>query len=164
MKRWLRRIRGAVGLGLTWAAAWSGVGAIIAVVTMVLGSGAAVDIGVFAVLLAVPGFVGGAIFSVVLGITGGRRRFDQMSLPRFAAWGAVGGLLLSVLLLTMGSGVNSTLVTVAIAGVGTLMGAGSAAGSLALARMADDRELLDAATDVADIGLTEEEKGELLGK
>jgi len=41
-------------------------------------------------------------------------------------------------------------------------GAGSAAGSLALARRADDRELLDAGADVADIGLTEEEKRELL--
>ena len=31
----------------------------------------------------------------VLGLVEGRRRFDQMSLPRFAGWGAVGGLLLS---------------------------------------------------------------------
>ena len=44
----------------------------------------------------------------------------------------------------------------------TLLGAGSAAGSLALARRVDDRELLDAGADVADIGLTEEEKRELL--
>ncbi len=43
-----------------------------------------------------------------------------------------------------------------------LLGAGSAAGSLALARRADDREVLDAGADVADIGLTEEEKRELL--
>ena len=45
-----------------------------------------------------------------------------------------------------------------------LIAAGSAAGSLALARSADDRELLDAGADVADIGLTKEEKRELLGK
>ncbi len=48
------------------------------------------------------------------------------------------------------------------AGVLTLLGASSAAGSLALARRGDDRELLDAGADVADIGLTEEEKRELL--
>ena len=47
-------------------------------------------------------------------------------------------------------------------GVLPLLAAGSAAGSLALARRADDRELLDAGADVADIGLTEEEKRELL--
>ena len=44
----------------------------------------------------------------------------------------------------------------------TLLGAGSASGSLALARRADDRELLDAGADFDDIGLTEEEKRELL--
>ncbi len=49
-----------------------------------------------------------------------------------------------------------------IGGVVALMGAGSAAGSLALARRADDRELLEHGADVADIGLTEEEKRELL--
>jgi hypothetical protein len=42
------------------------------------------------------------------------------------------------------------------------MGAGSAAGALALARRADDRELLERGADVADIGLTKEEKRELL--
>jgi hypothetical protein len=46
--------------------------------------------------LAVPGFVGGACFSVVLGIAGRRRRFEDLSLSRFAAWGALGGLLLSL--------------------------------------------------------------------
>ena len=49
-----------------------------------------------------------------------------------------------------------------LAGVATLLGAGSAAGSLALARRADDRELLEHGADVADIGLTEQEKRELL--
>ncbi len=44
-----------------------------------------------------------------------------------------------------------------------LLGAGSAAGSLALARRADDKELLEADAGVADIGLTEAEKRELLG-
>lgn len=41
-------------------------------------------------------------------------------------------------------------------------GAGSAAGSLALARRAEDRELLDTSRDVADVGLTKKEAGELL--
>ena len=43
-----------------------------------------------------------------------------------------------------------------------LLGAGSPAGSLARARRTDDRELLDAGADVADIGLTEAEKRESL--
>ena len=31
-----------------------------------------------------------------MGIAGRRRRFQELSLPRFAAWGAVGGLLLTL--------------------------------------------------------------------
>ncbi len=44
-----------------------------------------------------------------------------------------------------------------------LGGAGSAAGSLALARRAGDRELLEASEDVAEVGLSEGEARELLG-
>jgi hypothetical protein len=44
------------------------------------------------------------------------------------------------------------------------LGAGSAAGSLALARRADDSELLDAGADVAEVGLTKEETRRLLGR
>ena len=43
-----------------------------------------------------------------------------------------------------------------------LLAAGCAAGSLALARRADDKELLGHGADVADIELTEAEKRELL--
>ena len=44
-----------------------------------------------------------------------------------------------------------------------LAGAGSAARSLALARMAEDQELLDASADVGAAGLAEDEGRELLG-
>ena len=51
-----------------------------------------------------------------------------------------------------------------IAGTSTLLGAGSAAGSLALARSTDDRQLLEVGEDIADVGLTAEEARELLGR
>ena len=175
MKKWLRRIRGAVGMGLTWAAVWSLIGAIMAVlpgVSPVGGPGVLELVVGFVAQYAAMGFVGGAAFSVVLGMTESRRRFDQMSLPRFAAWGALGGLFMSVFKNTIGHfllgllgtiGVPGFTITGAISvGVITLLGAGSAAGSLALARRADDRELLEHGADVADIGLTEQEKRELL--
>ena len=103
MKKWLKRIRGALGMGLIWAAAWFGAGMIFLSGLLVfgtppVGTGLATVIA-NSVLLAVAGLIGGTAFSVVLGIAEGRRRFDEMSLPRFAGWGAVGGLLLSVLLL-----------------------------------------------------------------
>ena len=164
MKKWLKRIRGALGMGLTWATAWFGVGMIFLSALVVFGTPPA-GIGLAAVvansvLLAVAGFIGGATFSVVLGITEGRRRFDEMSLRRFAFWGAVGGLLVSMPLSWVGGATLAEALGVGY--VITLLGAGSAAGSLALARRADDRELLEHGEDVADIGLTEEEKRELL--
>ena len=149
MKKWLKRIRGAVGLGLTWAAAWFGVGIIFFSGLLVFGV-APVGAGLAAVVansvvFAAVAFIGGAMFSVVLGITEGRRRFDQMSMLRFAGWGAVGGLLLWA---SLGEGV-------VVAGIMTLLGAGSAAGSLALARRAEDRELLEAGEEA--LGMIEGE-------
>src|SRR5688572_25829961 len=57
-----------------------------------------------------PGFLGGTLFSIVLGIAARRRRFDELSLPRFATWGAAGGLLLSFL--------PAALVAVGLASIG----------------------------------------------
>ena len=60
-------------------------------------------------------------------------------------------------------GMGELAVSWALTGILTLMAAGSAAGSLALARRADDQELLEDGADVADTGLTEEEMHQLLG-
>lgn len=169
MKNWLRRVRGAVGIGLTWALGGVVVGMGIELIHNIWPNplGSAVDI--WPAALAYPGFLGGVAFSAVLGIAGRRRRFDELSLPRVAAWGAVGGLLVSLVpaaLIAMGSATpNIPLwqITVALLGPFTLGGALAASGSLALARMADDRDLLDGSRDVADVGLNEEEARELLG-
>ena len=88
MKKWLERIRGTLGMGLTWAAAWLGGGTIVGLV--LVGGGGVLALAQISVMSTVAGFVGGVIFSAVLGIAEGRRRFDEMSLPRFAAWGRWG--------------------------------------------------------------------------
>jgi hypothetical protein len=161
MKKWLRRIRGVIGTAFTWAAVWGGVAFILSL-TGFFGTGTFSIYVVFATLWGKVGFVGGGIFSLVLGIAERRRTFDKMSLPRFGIWGGVGGFLLSLLWL-YGAGPAPTLAEIMSTGLLMgLMGAGSAAGSLALARRADDRQLLHAGADVADVGLTEEEKRELL--
>lgn len=154
MRKWLRRIRGAIGMGLVWAMAWFGAGLIL---LLVVGVGAA-DVP-FPLFFALLGFLAGVTFSGVLGMVEGRRRFDQMSLRRFAAWGGVGGLLLAVVLAAVLGG--DTLLV--LGPIFALSGAGCAAGSLALARMAKHRELLDAAADVGETGLTGEEARERLG-
>ncbi len=102
MKKWLKRIRGAFRMGLVWAAAWAGVGAIVGVVAAVLGFDPASGIVEGAAVGVIIGFFAGATFSTVLGITEGRRRFDEMSLPRFAGWGAVGGVLLQLVMVGLG--------------------------------------------------------------
>ena len=156
MKKWLQRIRGALGMGLTWAVGWAPVGAVTGLVAgVVLGLPLGEIAANYAQMFAVLGFIGGSMFSTVLRITEGRRRFDQLLLPRFAAWGAVGGLSLGTLAVAAGVvGLGGlTPFTVAVVGAAGLLGAGSAAGSLALARRAEDRELLEAGEEA--LGLTE---------
>lgn len=163
MTKWLRRIRGAIGMGLTWAVGWALVGVLIGV-SWSLGLPMGWFVRVFdAPLLAlwVPGFFCGAAFSTVLGIAGRHRRFDELSLRWFAALGAVGGLLL---VLPLAAIADAPIADLAVAvGTVTVLSAGSAAGSLALARLAEDRELLEASEDVAGVGLTESEMQEFLG-
>ena len=176
MKRWLRRIRGVVGMGLTWAVGWALVGLLIGVTSILL-PGLPWD-AFFRVFdaplpaLAVPGFVCGALFSTVLGIAGRRRRFDELSLPRFAALGAMGGLLLSLVpaamvavgLATIGrESLGLWQFTAVISGPLMLLSAASASGSLMLARMGEDRVLLEAGEDESEAGLTEGKMRELLG-
>lgn len=159
MSKWRRRIRGAIGMGLTWGFAWFGAGVIL---LLLVGFGAA-DVP-FPLGFGLLGFLAGATFSGILGVVEGRRRFDQMSLPRFAGWGAVGGLLLSVIfVLAVASFGDTTLEILGLAPVFALAGAGSAAGSLALARMAEDRESLEPSEDAADAGLSSGRERELLG-
>src|SRR5256885_16352866 len=91
MRKWLRRIRGAIGMGFTWGAAWSGAGIMLAVVARFRADAP------FPLIFGVLGFIAGVIFSALLALTAGRRSLYQMSLPRFSGWGAMGGLLLSAL-------------------------------------------------------------------
>ena len=172
MKKWLRRIRGALGMGLTWAVGWALVGLLIGVSSLLLpwlpwdSFFELFDAPLPA--LAVPGFFGGVLFSAVLGIAGRRRRFDELSLPRFAAWGAVGGLLLSLVPATMVAVGLATLrssegglwqITAMISGPLILLSTVSASGSLLLARRAEHRELLGAGEGLAEVGLIEGDAG-----
>lgn len=165
MKKWLRRLRGALGMGLSWAVAWAPIGVLIG---MIVDPTGAMDEPWIAVGM-YPGFLGGVLFSAVLGLAAGRRRFDELSLSRFGVLGAVAGLLLGLLPFgilaagTSGAGLPLWLLGAVTMGTTSLLGALSAAGTLALARMSEDRELLDASEDVAGVGLGAGEARELLG-
>jgi hypothetical protein len=115
---------------------------------------------------AYPGFVGGVIFSVLLRFAEGHHRFDELSLPRVGAWGALAGTLLGAIPFVVFGIPPSTHPLLAggiIVGSASLLSALSASGSLALARRADRQEMLAVDSYVAEVGLTEAEVRELLG-
>jgi hypothetical protein len=143
MKTWLRRVRGTIGMGFTWAIAGSAAGMLISL-GFVLRTGSRPD-APFPIMFGVLGFVAGVAFSGVLRLVEGRRRFDQMSLSRFAAWGAAVGLALSAtFFLVVSRGDPAFLRYFVVVGpVVAVAAAGCAAGSLALASRAQDRELLE---------------------
>jgi hypothetical protein len=155
MRKWLRRIRGAIGMGFTWAAAWFAAGL---VPRWVFGFNADVP---FPLVFGVLGFIAGVTFSGVVMLTAGRRRFDQISLPRFAGWGAMGGLLLSALFAKAASLEWGDVL--AIAPTFALASAVCASGTLALARRAPRQELPDIRGHTAEVELTDHEKRNLLG-
>jgi hypothetical protein len=131
MRTWLRRIRGAIGIGLTWGAAWSGAGLVLAAAT-----GFKAD-APFPLIFGVLGFVAGILFSAFVTLGEGRRSLERMSLPRFAGWGAAGGVLLAAVFARAASlGWADVL---AIVPTFALACAVSASGSLAVARRAERR-------------------------
>ena len=129
MKRFLRRLRGIIGTGATWALGWAAF----------FGVGGAI-FGAYSVprLAVVGGFMGliaGSAFGVILSITERRRRLDELSLWRMALWGGLGGLLVAGSLnLLAGSGglIWSFVATMAFSG------AVSSAGTVAIARRGAD--------------------------
>jgi hypothetical protein len=160
MKKWWRRIRAAIGMGLTWGAAWFGAGILLARVP-----GFYSDLP-FALLFAPLGFITGIIFSGILVVMEGRRGFDRMSLSRFAGWGAMSGLLLSGIFVVAAAlrGESMWGEFLVFGPPLAMASAVCAAGSLAMARRAERRELRGPSGDPAEAELTEDKKGELLGR
>jgi len=153
MRKLLLRVRGAIGMGFTWGAAWSVVGFVLALL--------APDADApFPLIFGVLGFFAGVIFSAFLALTAGRRRFEQMSLPRFAAWGAVGGLVLSAVFARAASLDWGDVVLVAP--TFALASAVCASGTLALARRAVSRALPDNRQHTAEAEISEPETRNLL--
>ena len=126
-------------MGLIWAVGGAGIGGIIEFVANFVPGLNFIDMWI--PLFAIPGFVGGMIFSLVIGIAARHRKFEELSIPAFAAWGALGGVLLVALAAVIGWGGPFLAVPF------ILMSAGGAAGSLAIARMAERRASIDSGAD-----------------
>ena len=93
MRNWLSGIRGAIALIILWIIGWGlGFGGIMEVIDP---TGEIED--VWPAVLAIPGVIGGIIFSIALLIAERGRSFDEISLLRFALWGGATGLILGLL-------------------------------------------------------------------
>jgi hypothetical protein len=153
MRNWPRRIAGAIGMGITWAAAWGVAGM---VPRWLFGFNTDAP---FPLIFGVLGFIGGVTFSGVLTLFERRRELDQMTFPGFAGWGALSGFLLSAIFARIAClGAADVFV---IAPTFAVACAACASGSLALARRAEMRELRDAGIGTAERELTDRKKQKL---
>ena len=133
MTKWLRRLGAALMMGLAWAVVWLPIGLVIG---MIIDPDGAMD-EPWVVVGTYPGFLCGMIFSAVVGMGKGRRRFAEVSLHGVATWGAVSGLLVGGiwLVLALLSDPPQWLLNVVVVGSLTLLSAVSGVGSAFLARM-----------------------------
>jgi hypothetical protein len=140
MDRLLRRIRGIVGTGLTWAAAWIGLGGLLgAVAGFPLAS-----LLRLALSNSIGGFIAGASFAVILSVAERKHTLADLSLKRVALWGAAGGILVTSIPLAFGAPLAFFLGPLVInGGVGAVL----ASGSVAMAKRADRRRLVPGAED-----------------
>lgn len=132
MRAFLRKCRGALGLGVTWGVAWAAIFTAIAVVIGIFdpdsidpGEGP-LQIGVIGAIF---GFVSGIAFGATLALADGRKVLSKLSVGRAALWGAIGTAAFP--LLTPVS--NSMLIILCP------IGAALAAGSVAIAKRAELR-------------------------
>jgi hypothetical protein len=134
MHNLLRRLRGAIGMGIFWALGGAFLGGLIELLDNIGVPWGWIDgVDMWIPLFAIPGFFGGIAFSLVLGIAGHHRKFEELSLLKFTLWGAISGLLLGGAALLLGTQVAVLFVL----GAPALFCATAATGTLALARMGE---------------------------
>ena len=135
-QRWLAGIRGTLMMILTWTVGWAlGFGGLIE--AFVDPSGKVIDIWFTA--LAIPGFIGGVLFSALLRIANGQRGFDELSLPRAACWGAATGLALGILAVATVLAHAPSRAAVVMVGIAVALGAVAGVGSAMFFRLVGSR-------------------------
>lgn len=102
----VRRLRGALGIGVTWEVLWVAVGLVLYTIFRVFqpedigpGEGLGTALPIFGLV----GFLSGLGFAGVLSLAERRRTVHQLSLGRVALWGLLGGAVIPLLMGTDGS-------------------------------------------------------------
>ncbi|MGH7711059.1 MAG: hypothetical protein ACREOG_07225 [Gemmatimonadaceae bacterium] len=140
MQRWLSGFRGTALMVLVWTVGW-GVGFGGLIEAFVDPHGELVDI--WPAAMGFSGAIGGAVLSTLIRFAERRRRFDEISIPRFTTWGVVTGLVLGVLAIAIGLtsdiAIDTPLVRPVapsvLIGIATGLGAVAAIGSAVLFRL-----------------------------
>lgn len=144
MSRWMRTLRGMLGMGVTFSIGVGGVaGALAALVSLLPGDQGGVELIRLVAASAIWAFPIGIVFSGVTALTARSDRFEELSMARFAAVGAGAGLALFGLLALNAWDAWTPLNALGNATILASLGAGSAAASLAIARRAGDRRLTE---------------------
>ena len=155
MKKWLRRIRGAILMGMTWAVIWMPMGLLIG---FIVDRDGRMD-EPWILVGALPGFLAGVIFSVVLGIAAGRRRIDELSVAKVGGWGAVAGMVIGSLPFVIGDYNPSVprLLPLVVLGSITVLSSVSAAASLVLAKRSAKGSVAELGAGTPEFELAERE-------
>jgi hypothetical protein len=100
MNRFLRKLRGAIGVGVTWAVLWALIALVIGLVIGVLDPDS-IDPGesppAMAAIVGAVGFICGLLFSAILALAEDRKTLRDLSPLRAALWGAIGSAALPLL-------------------------------------------------------------------
>jgi len=150
MKVW-RRIRGLLGVGVTWGTLWGGIGAAIGFVIGVVRPEVWVftnPVAEWAIGMGLYGLVSGVGFGSLLSLGEGRKTLRDLSLRRVALWGVLGSAAVPLLFLGMfdaGTTLADIIEAIFVTGV---LGGTFAPGAVAIARRAelagaDEQKLLE---------------------
>ncbi len=148
LRKLAKTIRGMLGVGLTWGVAWAALGALLGWTVLLLRPqdiDAGESPGRIAAILGIAGLISGAGFALALSLLERGRTLRDVSLARVALWGATGGAIVPLLSSVPESQMLWT----------CPLGAGLAAGSVAIARRAERKALATAASaelPEADVG------------
>jgi hypothetical protein len=132
MKKWMSGIRGTVLMILLWVVGWGlGFGGLIE--AFIDPDGEIMDVWLTA--MAIPGFIGGVVFSTALAMAERGRSFDEVPLVRIAAWGAVTGFAIGAI--AFAKGIELTLTTGKIFVITIVLGVVAAIGSAVFFRLVE---------------------------
>ena len=137
MKRFLQRLRGIIGTGLTWAVGWAALWGLVLLTFAGLGRLEGFDFWLILraeFLVGGAGFVAGSAFGVVLSILERHKKLEGLSLWRIALWGGLGGLAFAAVF-----GAFHPVEVIAL----TVLGVGSATGTVALAKRGGEPKLIE---------------------